>query len=297
MANRSAQHMRRTKTFAGGARPFPHWERMLIFSTDGSDPRSNGRTYHIALTVTFHPLVQAFILFVTVFTVFLERKRLAAWLPARGDVGLAGVGAAVGIILALVAWGLVPTINADAGPPKDWPLVVSILLHIGMGTGLFASVVATGICATMLVLRRRDVAPSEAVLIGYPVALAVTVAIAAVAVVAPGWMLAGGRPAYYDLAAGGFLAPGLERFGSHGVNGRAMLSAGSGLRRIHGAPVARTDGNAVGLDFRRSRPQLRVCAHAGRAAVSVLASRQRRRSHAISKHGSNDDRCGTDRVS
>src|SRR5262249_56278000 len=170
-----------------GQGAFSHWEGMLIFSTpDGSDARSNGRTYRIEAIVTFRPLVQGLILLVTAFTIFLERKRLAVWLPARGDVVLAGLGAAVGIIMAVVAWGLLPTINANAGPLKDWSLVVGVLLHIGIGAGLFAAMVVTGVCATMLVLCRRDVAPSEAALIGYPIGLAVTVMLAAVAVVVPG---------------------------------------------------------------------------------------------------------------
>jgi len=170
-----------------GQGAFSHWEGMLIFSTpDGSDARSNGRTYRIEAIVTFRPLVQGLILLVTAFTIFLERKRLAVWLPARGDVVLAGLGAAVGIIMAVVAWGLLPTINANAGPLKDWSLVVGVLLHIGIGAGLFAAMVVTGVCATMLVLCRRDVAPSEAALIGYPIGLAITVMLAAVAVVVPG---------------------------------------------------------------------------------------------------------------
>jgi hypothetical protein len=176
----------------GGGGAYSHWDGLLYFSTsDNSDPRVNQRRYRIAYSVVLHPGVAVLVWLTSAVLLLLNRKRLRGWIWKRSDRLLLGALAGSAVVLALVALGLLRPLNADAGAPKDWPLIGGIVLHLGIGVLLAGAVLATSTAVAVLVVR-RDIDPFEAALTGYPVALAFAAGLAAIAIGLPGgrWLAA-----------------------------------------------------------------------------------------------------------
>ena len=124
--------------------------------------------------------------------ILLDRKWLCDLTRKHSDRLLIGVLAGCVVVVALVALGLLRPLNADAGTPKDWPLIGGIILHLGIGAAWTIAMMATSTAAALLLLGRRNVGPFEAALTGYPVTLVLIAALAAIAIVLPGgrWVAA-----------------------------------------------------------------------------------------------------------
>ncbi|MET3908971.1 hypothetical protein ABID59_003317 [Bradyrhizobium sp. S3.3.6] len=174
----------------GGGR-FSHWGARIIFSTtDGTDPRSNGRTYSVTASFELKPQLQR--LLVTVLTLadlaFLLHFRMVIIFALQkwGVRILAGFAVLLVLLAALSGFGLLGTIVvAKNGPPKDVALVVQILQHALLGCMTSIGIWAAGAGITRLMLRNRRSSLAEILIPAFPVGLALLAVLVVVALVVP----------------------------------------------------------------------------------------------------------------
>src|SRR5207244_1878728 len=113
----------------GGGR-YSHWASSIIFSTsDGSDPRTNGRVYSIAAPTTLNTplelvLLAALILADGLFFV-LFREDIHFFFRSRASVLFGSLALSIVAAAALAASGAFGTVVvAQSGAPKDAALAV-----------------------------------------------------------------------------------------------------------------------------------------------------------------------------
>ncbi len=166
----------------GGGR-YSHWVGSLIFSTsDGTDPRTNGRIYSLRYFVTLAWPIRLLAWFSA--ALFLYRARGAV--RRNSDMILIGLGGAAAAVVAVAWTGVLPPLNANMGAAKDWPLIGAILEHLAIGLGFFGASALLSLSLGTAILRHRPSQPAQAVLVGYPAALVVMLGTSAFSLSFPG---------------------------------------------------------------------------------------------------------------
>lgn len=183
-------HAPHTDIRTTGKGAYSHWEQALFFSSsDGTDPRQNGRIYEATAPYTLHPAILAFNLGLTaLFVLFWGRDCLEWCVRQQSKVILSSTGAIVGfagLLFFLVAQGRIPPINGSAGAAKDWGLMQLIAGHSVLGFVLFTLVALTSTAMGALMLRRNHGRASEWLFLGYPIALPLTTLLAACFIAVP----------------------------------------------------------------------------------------------------------------
>ncbi|MBX9778456.1 MAG: hypothetical protein K2Y71_29125 [Xanthobacteraceae bacterium] len=166
----------------GGGR-FSHWGNHLYFSSsDGSDPRSNGRKYTASATARISTTAIFAVLLTSIAFVVLCRRRLINGLATHRAAlpgALAGI-AAIGTAIILV--------NPPNRQPIDSDFFATVILH------LFIAVLLTILQWTLGVGLARALLPKQIsyahiVLLGFPLSLAVLAALCVVALLVPNGLI------------------------------------------------------------------------------------------------------------
>ncbi|MBR0713079.1 hypothetical protein [Bradyrhizobium liaoningense] len=177
------------RTQAGGR--FSHWDGILIFSaSDGSDPRTNGRTYTITTPTELKTrllfMLLSFLVLADAAFVILFRNDLIAFGRRRHPQILAGIAAALVLLAGLSAFGLPGAIVvAKDGPPKDAALVLQILQHALLGCVTSCGAWAAGAGVTRLLLRDPRRSLAQVLIPAFPVSLVLLTLLVAVALLMP----------------------------------------------------------------------------------------------------------------
>lgn len=174
-----------------GAGRFSHWDDGIIFSTtDGTDPRNNGRTYSIRASTELRPALKLPLLAILVLAdaafLFLYRKKLGFLLEKWGARVLAACAALLILLAALSTAGLFGTIiAAKSGPPKDVSLVLQILQHALLGCITSIGIWAAGAGVVRLILRSTRNSFAEILVPAFPLSIVLLAGLVAVALTVP----------------------------------------------------------------------------------------------------------------
>jgi hypothetical protein len=170
---------------------YSHWNGWIIFSSsDGTDPRVNGRTYSIEASAAVKPRLQ--FLLVSILAIadaaffILFQRIIILLLPPRGALLLAGLGASIVMLAAFSAFGLLGKIVvAKDGLPKDAALAFHALQHAVLGCltsiGMWAA--GAGVCRS--VLRNPRAGLAQILIPAFPVSLVLLAVLLAIALVIP----------------------------------------------------------------------------------------------------------------
>jgi hypothetical protein len=175
----------------GGGR-FSHWDGALIFSTtDGTDPRTNGRVYSIKASSEVKPQLQLLLApilaLADVAFLVLFRKYIIFLLRTWGALLLAGFAISLVLLAALSAFGLLGTIVvAKDGPPKDGALAFQALQHALLGCLTSIGIWAAGAGITRLILRDPRSSLAQVLIPAFPVGIVLLAMLLVVALVVPG---------------------------------------------------------------------------------------------------------------
>jgi hypothetical protein len=178
-------HSRHADISENGRGRYSHWGAMLRFAaSDSSDPRSNGKSYSIAVTASVHPLA------VTAVALFDLVVLLLAWpwLKSRPLLQDRLAGGAMLIsfgLVVLLAIGAFGSVNEGTAPPKDVSLAVSTFLHAVLGCAILGAQWLAGAGLARLALTRGPAALSDVALLGFALGLPVSAVAAVVALVVP----------------------------------------------------------------------------------------------------------------
>ncbi|KWV59479.1 hypothetical protein AS156_31075 [Bradyrhizobium macuxiense] len=173
-----------------GAGRFSHWGNGVFFSTtDGSDPRSNGRAYSIQAAAELQPTlkVQLIIsLLLADLTYLFFYEDFLSLIRKWGRASSVALAVLVVLLAAASASGLFGTIVvAKNGPPKDTALVVQILQHAFLGCVTSIGIWAAGAGVLRLVLGNRFSGLPDILIPAFPISLILLAALVALALVAP----------------------------------------------------------------------------------------------------------------
>jgi hypothetical protein len=174
---------------------YSHWDGSIIFSsTDGTDPRTNGRTYSIKapsrVKLRFSVPLTGIVALADLAFLILFQRDISHLLKLRGPLLLSILGAAVVMLAALSAFGFLGTIVvARDGPPKDAALALLALQHAALGCLTSVGIWAAGAGISRLVLRDVRASLAQILIPAFPVSLLVLAVLVAITLTAP-W----GRP-------------------------------------------------------------------------------------------------------
>jgi hypothetical protein len=179
------RHTAHAEIRSEGRGRYSHWGDRLWFSaSDSTDPRSNGRTYSIAVNATVHPVVW-------VAVVLLDAAALLFGLPllvrsARFRRRCFDVVLATALVLAaLTAAGAFGRISQSEGEPKDVALVVATLLHALSGVIVLVLQWAAGAGLARLLLRGGLATFANVLIFGFMLSLPIAASLSAVALALP----------------------------------------------------------------------------------------------------------------
>lgn len=170
---------------------FSHWDGSVIFSSsDGTDPRINGRSYSISSSTEVKPRLQLLLLSIVSLAdaafLILLRRNVIFLLRSRGALLLAGLGASVVVLAALSAFGLLGRIVvARDGMPEDAALAVTALLHAALGCLTSIGVWAAGAGISRLVLRDSRASLPQILIPAFPVSLVLLTILLSIALILP----------------------------------------------------------------------------------------------------------------
>jgi hypothetical protein len=174
-----------------GAGRYSHWGNSIVFSSsDGGDPRSNGRVYSIASPTTLNKPLRVLLLAVLVLTDFgffaMFREDIVAFLRSRAPVLLGSLGFLATAAAALVASGVFGTlVVANGRLPEDAALAVQVLQHACLGCLISVGFWAAGAGVLRLALRDPRAGLAQILIPAFPVSLAVLAALVAVSLIVP----------------------------------------------------------------------------------------------------------------
>jgi hypothetical protein len=210
---------------------YSHWDGSIIFSSsDGTDPRINGRTYSIKGSAEVKPRLQLLLLIALAIAdiafVIVFHRDIIFLLQSRGGLLLAGLGASIVILAALSAFGLLGKIVvARDGLPKDAPLALNALQHAALGCLTSIGVWAAGAGVSRLVLRDSRAGLAQILIPAFPIGLALLAVLISTALVMPWgrsiaivlWLaclmpLGGWRPPHQQIVAASKAALGIIPF-------------------------------------------------------------------------------------
>lgn len=173
---------------ARGMGRFSHWGMQVLFSTsDGTDPRANGRTYSIESPTRVRPALKA-ILWIALFLADLFYLRAIKSTFIRYGEAVAIVGAVLTVIaMGLAALGMLGKIYLANGQlPSDWDLLALVGQHAVLGCIVSIGTWAAGAGVVHTLLRKRHASMSEVLIPAYPTALLILAGLVALALVVPG---------------------------------------------------------------------------------------------------------------
>jgi hypothetical protein len=168
---------------------FSHWHDTLYFSTsDGTDPRSNGRAYTVSLQPAFMPGF-SYTLLLADFAIFLlMRRRIFGYLTAHRRIF---ASASVIVLIALggmLILGTFGVINPTGSPPEYPALVLSIAGHVLLACVIVLAQWMMGAGVARALLPKSGTSYAHIALLGYPLSLALLALNAVVILVFPyGW--------------------------------------------------------------------------------------------------------------
>jgi hypothetical protein len=169
----------------GGGR-FSHWNNSLYFSTsDGTDPRLNGRAYVAAGRAQLREVFRNAVLLADATIIFLLRGWILARLVLhrRLVVGTVIVGACCAA--ALLASGAFGVVNPAGGPSAYPGLVVSIVSHVALGCALTLAQWVMGAGVARALLSKTEASYAQIAFLGYPLSLALLAVLTGVALLVP----------------------------------------------------------------------------------------------------------------
>jgi hypothetical protein len=179
---------------------YSHWDGSIIFSsTDGTDPRSNGRAYSVRSSTEVKPqfklpLVSILALLDVAF-LLIFRREIILFLRVRYAVLLAGLGVTFVVAVALSAFDMFGTIVvAKEGLPKDAALAFHTLQHAALGCLTSIGIWAAGAGISRSMLRDPHAGLAQILIPAFPVSLALLAVLLSTALVIP-W----GRPIAFAL--------------------------------------------------------------------------------------------------
>jgi hypothetical protein len=162
---------------SGGGR-FSHWGDHLYFSSsDGSDPRANGRKYVASVTARISPYATLAVWLASIAFIALFRKRLINAFRYRGALPATAAGIAViGTVVILT----IPPLRQ----PIDFDFLVAVTLHLFVAVLLTTLQWALGAGLARALLPKQS-SYAHIVLLGFPLSLAVLAALCAIALLLP----------------------------------------------------------------------------------------------------------------
>ena len=170
---------------------YSHWDGSLIFSSsDGTDPRINGRVYSLKASAEVKPWLRR--LLVSVMTLadvayfLLFRRAIISLLQLRGSLLLAGLGISIVVLAALSAFDLFGKIVvARDGLPKDAALAFHALQHAALGCVTSIGIWAAGAGLCRLILRNPRAGLAQILIPAFPLSLGLLAVLLAIALVIP----------------------------------------------------------------------------------------------------------------
>jgi hypothetical protein len=174
----------------GGGR-YSHWGDSVIFSAvDGSDPRTNGRSYSVEAPEIVKPRLRIAVLIVLsladIAFALIFRQELAALLRRRSGTILLVLAIASAAAAALFASGVPGTLTVAAGgAPQDAALCLEAVQHACLGCLLAIGIWAGGAGVTRLLHRSANPSLAEVLIPAFPVSLVLLAGLLATALLAP----------------------------------------------------------------------------------------------------------------
>jgi hypothetical protein len=169
----------------GGGR-FSHWNDSLYFSTsDGTDPRLNGRAYVVTGRAQLRQAFRSAVLLADATIIFLLRGWILARLilHQRAVVRTIVVGACS--VAALLASGAFGVVNPTGSSPAYPALVLGIMSHVALACVLTLAQWVMGAGVARALLSKTDASYAQIVFLGYPLSLALLAVVTVVALLVP----------------------------------------------------------------------------------------------------------------
>jgi hypothetical protein len=174
----------------GGGR-YSHWNGSIIFSTsDGSDPRSNGRMYTIKSPTAVRPWLRvvfsALLLLVDVGFFVAFQKEILVLLRTRGSILLGVLALSTIAAAGLSAFGAFGTlVVAKSGMPADAALSIQALQHACLGCLISIGMWAAGAGVSRIVLRDPHAGLAQILIPAFPVSLVLLAGLVAMSLMVP----------------------------------------------------------------------------------------------------------------
>jgi hypothetical protein len=174
-----------------GAGRYSHWAGSIIFSTsDGSDPRTNGRVYSIAsptiLNTPLRIVLLAALVLADLVSFVLFRDAILVFWRSRASVLLGSIALLVVAATALAAFGAFGTVVvAENGAPKDAALALHVLQHACIGSLISLGFWAAGAGVSRLMLRDPKASLPQILIPAFPVSMVLLAALVTISLVVP----------------------------------------------------------------------------------------------------------------
>jgi hypothetical protein len=175
---------------SGGGR-YSHWNDDIYFSaSDGSDPRTNGRTYTYRSSTRLHPsiLLPSVVILALMDTCVLIafRRRLNAFLRARGTVLMRVTALGCVIVSGLAAFGAFGQLTlAGPGTAKGAAFIWALMAHACLGVAVSIGMWAAAAGLVLLVLRKQNASLPLILLPAFPLSLVMFAVASAIALLLP----------------------------------------------------------------------------------------------------------------
>jgi hypothetical protein len=165
---------------------FSHWYNALYFSTsDGTDPRVNGRAYVATASARFSQLALGAILLSDLTIIFFLRRWILALLARYWKVAAGAAVVGVGTAAVMITSGVFGVINPTGSPAKYPGLVLSIAAHVAFGCALALALWAMGAGIARALLPKTGTSYAQIILLGFPLSLFLLAVLTVMALVVP----------------------------------------------------------------------------------------------------------------
>ena len=263
---------------AGGR--YSHWNDAIYFSaSDGSDPRTNGRTYSYTSPTRLHPAILLPSLIILALAdaclLIVCRRALISFVHVHGAIRCTAHDGA-GLRRRVGPGGSRGIRSIDAGGPrtaKGGTFILALIAHacLGLAVSIGMWIAASGLM--LLILRKRDASLCLILLPAFPLSLVMFAILSAIALLLPAWendrsVVVARLPA--AIAPMASSPTGTDPSRDRTARDRAVCDA---VRLLAGPALARSDREALrvpvrGYGFLRDQHVV-----AGSSALSVRGSR------------------------
>lgn len=177
---------------AEGHGRYSHWTGFLYFSTsDGSDPRTNGRQYFVTGNLQLWRSIWMGLALIDIGTIVLFWQQVAAFLWRRGEVLMALVGIAAVLTAGLLAAGIFGVIDPAGAPAKNANLVIEIVTTVALVCVVTLAQWVMGAGLARLLLPKSERSYTKVMLLGFPLSLIQVTLLALLTLAVPlGWLFA-----------------------------------------------------------------------------------------------------------